>query len=74
MKKILVLLILIPLFHAVSAQKYVTKNGHVKFYSETPMENIEANNRQVNSALDVSNGNFVFKILIKSFEFLASSG
>jgi polyisoprenoid-binding protein YceI len=69
MKKTLLLMLLIPFVQFVSAQKYITKNGHVKFYSETPMENIEANNNQVNCALDISNGNFVFKILIKSFEF-----
>jgi len=52
-----------------SAQKYMTKAGTIKFYSETPIEKIEAVNRQVNSALDFSNGNFVFKVLIRGFEF-----
>lgn len=54
---------------ATFSQKYVTKNGHIKFYSEAPTENIEANNNQVNCALDASNGNMVYKVLIKSFEF-----
>lgn len=53
----------------LSAQKYVAKNGHIRFFSETPAENIEAHNRQVNAALDLSNGALVFKVLIKSFEF-----
>lgn len=53
----------------VSAQKYMTKNGTIKFSSETPIEKIEGLNRQVNSALDFSNGNFVFKVLIRGFEF-----
>jgi hypothetical protein len=69
MKKII---FTVGMFIAVSslfAQKYITKNGHIKFYSETPMETIEAHNRQVNSALDISTGDFVFKVLIKSFEF-----
>lgn len=52
-----------------NAQKYMTKSGTIKFNSETPIEKIEAINRQVNSALDFSNGNFVFKVLIKGFEF-----
>ena len=51
------------------AQKYITKTGHIKFYSEAPLEKIEANNRQVNSALDAATGGFVFKVLMKSFEF-----
>ena len=52
-----------------SAQKYLTKNGHIKFYSETPLETIEAMNQQVNSALDAETGDFVFKVLMKSFVF-----
>jgi polyisoprenoid-binding protein YceI len=51
------------------AQKFMTKNGYIKFYSETPMETIEAENQQINSAYDHNNGAFVFKVLIKSFEF-----
>ena len=53
----------------LNAQKFVTKNGHIKFYSETPIETIEAHNRQVNTALDATTGDFVFKVLMKSFEF-----
>lgn len=47
----------------------MTKSGTIKFFSDTPMEKIEAENRQVNSALDFSTGNFVFKVLIRGFEF-----
>jgi len=54
---------------SVFSQKYVTKNGYIKFYSETPIETIVAHNNQVNSALDIENGNYIFKVLIKSFEF-----
>ena len=52
-----------------NAQKYMTKSGTIKFFSDTPMEKIEGVNRQVNSALDYSTGNFVFKVLIQGFEF-----
>lgn len=51
------------------AQRYLTKNGNISFFSETPMENIEAHNKQVNAALDISSGKMVFKVLMKSFEF-----
>jgi len=54
---------------ALNAQKYMTKSGTIRFFSDGQMEKIEAFNRQVNSALDISTGNFVFKVLIKSFEF-----
>ena len=51
------------------SQIFVTKNGNIKFYSETPMETIQANNNQVNAALNTQTGDMVFKILIKSFQF-----
>ena len=66
--KLLILVFVLATFAGYS-QKYITKNGYIKFYSETPMETIEAHNRQVNSALDIATGDFVFKVLIKSFEF-----
>jgi len=68
--KQITLLIALSLWLTIGySQKYITKNGYIKFYSETPIETIEAHNRQVNSALDVSTGDFVFKVLMKSFEF-----
>lgn len=70
MKKITGLFIILSFtILTVNAQKYITKNGHIKFYSDTPVETIEAHNRQVNSALDVNSGDFVFKVLMRGFEF-----
>lgn len=69
MKKIILTAIVLFAASALFAQKYITKNGHISFYSETPLEKIEAHNKQVNSALDVTTGDFVFKLLMKSFEF-----
>jgi polyisoprenoid-binding protein YceI len=67
---------LIILFMAVmavgftsSATKYMTKNGKISFYSDAPLEKIEAKNSQVNAALDVQTGDILFKVLIKSFVF-----
>jgi polyisoprenoid-binding protein YceI len=53
----------------VSAQKYLTKTGYIRFYSDAPLEKIEAGNRQVNAAMDAATGDFVFRVLMKSFEF-----
>jgi polyisoprenoid-binding protein YceI len=70
MKRILsIISISVMLTTAVFAQNYVTKTGHIKFYSETPIETIEAHNHAVNAALNPQTGDFVFKVLIKSFEF-----
>lgn len=51
------------------AQRYITKSGHIKFFSSTPLENIEAHNRTVQMALDSKSGDVVFKVLMKSFQF-----
>ena len=51
------------------AQRFMTRNGTVRFFSEAPLENIEAVNRQVNAAYDAGNGEFVFRVLIRSFQF-----
>ena len=73
MKKSLKILVIaaiaITASFTVQAQKYMTKNGNIKFYSETPIETIEATNNQVNAALDSQTGDLVFKVLIKSFQF-----
>jgi polyisoprenoid-binding protein YceI len=63
---ILLLLLFLPVSHA---QKLVSKNSHIWFYSSTPLETIEAHNRQAVSILDPATGSLVFNLLIKSFEF-----
>jgi polyisoprenoid-binding protein YceI len=50
-------------------QTFVTKTGMIRFYSDAPLEKIEGINRQVNAAFLTSTGDFVFKVLIKSFNF-----
>ncbi len=69
MKKIVLSLILLSAFHVVHAQRYITKTGYVSFYSDTPMEKIEAQNHEVNCAMDTGSGFFVVKILMRSFLF-----
>jgi hypothetical protein len=69
MKHILVLFILLVTGYSVSAQKYMTKNGYIGFYSKTPLEEIKADNNQVASVLDTGTGEMVFQVLIKSFHF-----
>ena len=69
MKKIMLFLILVPFVSGLSAQKYITKNGYIGIYSHTPLEDIKADNNQVASVLDISTGDLVFQVLIKSFHF-----
>jgi polyisoprenoid-binding protein YceI len=70
MKKIFITLVIIAVaFSNTFAQRYMTKSGHVSFASKTKMENIEANSHQATSIIDAANGEMVFKVLMKSFQF-----
>ena len=52
-----------------SAQKLVSSKSHIKFFSSTPAEDIEANNYKTVSTLDTSSGAIVFSLPMQSFEF-----
>ena len=67
--KLISTIVLVIITSTVFGQTFITKNGHIRFYSKTPLETIDAHNNQVNCALNVETGDFVFKILMKSFEF-----
>jgi hypothetical protein len=69
MKRLLLLLFLLNILFSVNAQKYMTKNGFIGFLSHTPMEDIKGDNNQVASVLDISTGDLVFQVLVKSFHF-----
>ena len=51
------------------AQKYLTREGYIKFYGSTAMENIEATTKQASSVIDASNNAIVFQVLLNSFGF-----
>lgn len=69
MKRLILSVIILSLVASVNAQKFMTKNGFISFFGHTPMEDIKADNNQVASVLDVSTGDLVFQVLIKSFHF-----
>jgi polyisoprenoid-binding protein YceI len=54
---------------ATAQERYATRTGHIAFHSETPMENIDADNRKVTCVLDATAGAMEFAVLIKAFEF-----
>lgn len=54
----------------VQAQdKYFTKSGKIEFFSNAPMEDIEARNKTVTAVLDTKTGALQFSVLMKGFEF-----
>ncbi|ROL58773.1 YceI family protein [Bacteroidetes/Chlorobi group bacterium ChocPot_Mid] len=54
---------------ATAQEKYVSKNGHIWFYSQTPLETIEAHNNQVATIINIKTGAIAFDLLMKSFKF-----
>lgn len=69
MKKSILFIGLIGLSLASMAQKYMTQSATIKFFSETPVENIEAVNNQVSTVLNAENGELAFSLLVKAFVF-----
>lgn len=54
---------------AFGQEKYLTKQGYTSFFSSSPVEDIKADNHQVLSIIDTSNGAIAISILMKSFMF-----
>ena len=70
MKKLIFCLILTTsVLTTVQAQKYFTREGKVSFFSEAPLEKIEAHNESATSVLDAETGKMEFAVLIKAFQF-----
>jgi len=51
------------------AQQASTSTGHIWFYSETPLEEIRADNHQVRAALNLETGQAAAVVQIRSFKF-----
>ncbi|NBC83447.1 MAG: YceI family protein [Bacteroidetes bacterium] len=49
--------------------KYYTKNGHIEFFSTTPVEDILATNDQVAALINTKTGEVSFVVLMRSFQF-----
>ncbi len=70
MKKIMLAgLLLINGMMAMGQDVLYTRNGSISFFSSTPIENIEAHNKEVSSFWNTTKGEMVFAVLIKSFKF-----
>ena len=53
---------------ASNAQQYLTREGHVRFFSTTPIEDIEAHNQQLTALLQ-ADGAFAFRVPVLGFRF-----
>lgn len=68
MKNILFILLAVYSINS-SAQNRHTKNGHIRFFSEAPLENIEPHNHKVGGILDMAKNEVAISLLIESFKF-----
>ena len=69
LKKLLLLLIFLSAAAFCNAQVYTAKSGTASFYSEAPLENIEATSSNVQSILNTTTKSVAFIISIRSFQF-----
>jgi polyisoprenoid-binding protein YceI len=60
------------LFVANAQLKVVDRAGHASFFSEAPLENIEAHSKEAKSILDLKTGEIVASVPMKSFQFKKS--
>jgi polyisoprenoid-binding protein YceI len=70
MRKIIVLLFVSALVLNINAQeKYLTKTGHIKFFSHTVIENITADVENVGSIINAENGEVFISLSMTDFDF-----
>jgi polyisoprenoid-binding protein YceI len=68
----LFLLPILCFFYTANAQKYALEKSAVQFYSDATIEDIKADNTKASSLFNLENGEVVFAIPIKDFEFAKS--
>ena len=53
----------------LSQDRFKTSQGEIRFNASTPLEDIDALNKEVNAIIDVNKGKFAVVMLIKEFAF-----
>jgi polyisoprenoid-binding protein YceI len=70
MRRIFSIMLLLASFIPSNAQeKFYTLNGNIQFFSKTSLEDIKAENKQVQVMLNTSTGAIAFKVVMKNFQF-----
>jgi polyisoprenoid-binding protein YceI len=67
--KIIKIFLLLSICHSVSAQKYISNEGVISFFSATPLEDISAINKSVGAVYDLKSNELVFQLQIDDFIF-----
>ncbi len=69
MKKNILSILFFFVLQQGNSQVYYTKNGSVSFFSKSLLQDIEADNNQVISVLNIQSGEFQFSLLNNAFHF-----
>lgn len=69
MKRLFIIPFIISVSFSSFAQKYISDQSRIRFYSSAPVEDIEAINLQSKGVLDLENGAFAFTVPSNKFEF-----
>lgn len=69
MKRIIIFITTLCALSTLNAQQLKSKEGEISFFSEAPLENIDAINKEAKGVFDLSNGNIAFSVPITGFEF-----
>lgn len=59
----------VAVFHTAHAQLYQAQNGEISFFSKTPLENIDAVSKSVNSIINAATNEIAVQMRITSFVF-----
>lgn len=69
MKKFIIILFFALCIQSFGQERLLDKAGQVRFYSEAPVENIEATNNQALAIFDVGTNKVAASVLMKGFHF-----
>ncbi|MDH5604661.1 MAG: YceI family protein [Cyclobacteriaceae bacterium] len=67
--RILIVSCLLLIAFSISAQRYKVSKSDVSFFSEAPLENIEAHNTESAGLFDAEKGEMAFSVPINKFKF-----
>jgi hypothetical protein len=64
-----IFIVLVGISDLAAQNRFSTRSGTVRFFSETPLEDIKAENKQVACIVDVEKGALAFSLFTKGFVF-----
>lgn len=67
--RILIVVLFVCSIQSIDAQKYFSKSGTISFFSDAPLEKIEAKSTTASTVIDATNGSMEWGVLIQGFQF-----